>query len=1042
MNTYQIIRVALLILTGPPTFAQQANHAPDVSPQVFHVTTARTLPGEAVLVRGEYLDQISKIEVSRLPDDNVRNATPGYIPLPHEDQPLDLNGTDKRSKPITSNPVTVDRLLQNAQSVKFIIPSDWLPGVYSVQLTDKQNNKTSFYINVPIVNWVISEEGLKAIPGDYLRVQGKNLLRNSADAQVVLIGDNNTQVVRTRITKAFDDYSVSVNIPANVQPGKYHLYYHNGYGGKTAWSEPLLIDVTARSPNKYAKDTFNVQQYGAKGDGINNETAAFRAALDAAEKHGGGTVYVPRGRYILTGELILSPHTLLKGQSQEQTQLVWSALNWDMGELPANLISGTHDFAIKDLNIWATRAWGLIQTTGPVNEMGNVTLENLVIRQTPQMGGQLYALKANRDSVELELNSKWNKTGIILRGQNIKVRNCDFNSTGMYTFAAVSGFIQHTKFQKVTTGVNQPYMAIHPKGLIFEDCYRQGDGFGYAATIDESRDLYEARNITPYDYTNDREVMTLDGGSGAYAGKISGIRNNTLALPPNAATYQWSANKWVGGGLFILSGKGAGQYRRILRHTLDSITVDLPFLVDPDTSSIISITTVRKNLYYVNNEIFDGGAYQLYGSAQGAVLAGLKMTRCSGIVSRGSFLYHGKQPNWYVDIVDCELREGNYSHWFGTGDRHSGNQSITLIGNGGSGMNIGTLVRRNKLYDFSYIRTSPGVEPGAIADVIIENNNITTAHTAIQIGGAGNSTSNVLIHNNHYSDIEKAVEINPGLQRSTYLVMDEQSYRATAESYPEETLGWFLGAQTYTFNKFPFFDAIRKVDSCNLKYVEAYPGQPLGGGLEGNIDYKMEAAKRVQVLQRLKEAGVTLKAFGVVKCDNEADWRQLFEFGKSMGIQTFTAEPRRQFIPFLSKLCDEYKINMAIHNHAEPSPYWHPDTLLAVLKGQSKRIGACADIGHWVRSGLDPLDCLKKLDGRVLQLHLKDLNEKNNKKAHDVIWGTGVSGISSIINELKRQRFKGMISVEYEYNWFNNVPDIIESVAYFRNLLNSRTASK
>lgn len=107
--------------------------------------------------------------------------------------------------------------------------------------------------------------------------------------------------------------------------------------------------------------------------------------------------------------------------------------------------------------------------------------------------------------------------------------------------------------------------------------------------------------------------------------------------------------------------------------------------------------------------------------------------------------------------------------------------------------------------------------------------------------------------------------------------------------------------------------------------------------------------------------------------------------------------------------------------------------VLAAIKGQSKRIGACADIGHWVRSGLDPVECLKKLEGYVIELHFKDLNEKNNKKAHDVHWGTGISNVDGVTRELKRQRFKGVISVEYEYNWYNSVPDVIASVKYFRN---------
>ncbi len=198
----------------------------------------------------------------------------------------------------------------------------------------------------------------------------------------------------------------------------------------------------------------------------------------------------------------------------------------------------------------------------------------------------------------------------------------------------------------------------------------------------------------------------------------------------------------------------------------------------------------------------------------------------------------------------------------------------------------------------------------------------------------------------------------------------------------------------------------------------------------------MDEATRSAILQKLKDKGITIAAFGVVGASNPADWRKLFEFCKAMGIGTITAEPSEKDLPVISKLCDEFLINVAIHNHPNPSHYWKPEILLNAIAGQSSRIGACADIGHWVRSGLNPVECLQKLKGHVLHLHMKDLNEKNNNNAHDVHWGTGVSDIAGVIAELKAQNFKGMMSAEYEYNWNNNRADVAASVVNFRNMLN------
>jgi sugar phosphate isomerase/epimerase len=251
---------------------------------------------------------------------------------------------------------------------------------------------------------------------------------------------------------------------------------------------------------------------------------------------------------------------------------------------------------------------------------------------------------------------------------------------------------------------------------------------------------------------------------------------------------------------------------------------------------------------------------------------------------------------------------------------------------------------------------------------------------------------------------------------------------------PEEKLGWKLGTQAFTFNRFTFSEAVAKTDSCNLGYIEAYPGQEIGGGIIGKMDYHMEAEKRAQVLDMLKKHRIKMVAFGVIGADSESEWIKIFEFCKAMGVETITSEPNEKDMQLLSDLCDKYRINLAIHNHSKPSHYWSPETVLNAVKGKSKRLGMCADIGHWMTSGLDPLTAIEQADGRVLHLHMKDLNGKN-EEAHDVNWGTGVANVDGIIKELKKQNFKGILSAEYEYNWNNNTADVAKSVIYFRESL-------
>jgi len=248
----------------------------------------------------------------------------------------------------------------------------------------------------------------------------------------------------------------------------------------------------------------------------------------------------------------------------------------------------------------------------------------------------------------------------------------------------------------------------------------------------------------------------------------------------------------------------------------------------------------------------------------------------------------------------------------------------------------------------------------------------------------------------------------------------------TAKGAPNaEKLGWRLGCQAYSFNQFTFFEAVDKNASVGLRYIEAYPGQRLSGEKpDVQIGESMSAEDRAVVKKKLSDANVKLVCFGVTGAS-----RRTFDFAKDMGIETIVSEPAFNAFDQLDKLCEEYGINIAIHNHPKPSPYWNPDTVLKVCKGRSKRIGACADTGHWMRSEIKPIEALKKLQGRIISLHFKDLNQYGN--GHDVPWGTGEGDVKGMLREVYRQKFKGVFSIEYEYNWKNSLPEIAKCVEYF-----------
>jgi sugar phosphate isomerase/epimerase len=201
-------------------------------------------------------------------------------------------------------------------------------------------------------------------------------------------------------------------------------------------------------------------------------------------------------------------------------------------------------------------------------------------------------------------------------------------------------------------------------------------------------------------------------------------------------------------------------------------------------------------------------------------------------------------------------------------------------------------------------------------------------------------------------------------------------------------------------------------------------------GLQANQDLSPD--ERRELKQKLADRGIAMSAF-YANLDADADRaKKIFEFCKEMGTGTIVAEPPAAAFDMIEKLCDEYRVNVAIHNHprSPQSVYWSPENVLAVCRGRGKRIGACCDTGHWVRSGLDPVECLRKMKGRIITIHLKDVIEAGNPKARDVPLGKGKANYPAVMAELHRQGFRGVLSIEYEHDSPKLLADVAECLAF------------
>ncbi len=264
------------------------------------------------------------------------------------------------------------------------------------------------------------------------------------------------------------------------------------------------------------------------------------------------------------------------------------------------------------------------------------------------------------------------------------------------------------------------------------------------------------------------------------------------------------------------------------------------------------------------------------------------------------------------------------------------------------------------------------------------------------------------------------------------------------QSEQEIAKKWKLGIAMWTFHNFTFEEAIAKTDSAGLDYVEVFPFQKSIKALNDTIISKLSPAGIEKLKQFLKDKNIKVGSIYAFGGKTVESWKKEFEMAKQFNLTFITAEPPRELYKSVDSLAGIYGIKVAIHNHwKEMSPAsWHPDTLLAAIKNYPN-LGACADVGHMPKSGVDPLESIKKLDKRIFALHLKDIGEKNNPKAIDVVVGTGLVNFPEIFKELKRQKFAGYIYIERDADEKpSNLPSVIQEVKYYNEQLSLPTNAR
>jgi len=246
-----------------------------------------------------------------------------------------------------------------------------------------------------------------------------------------------------------------------------------------------------------------------------------------------------------------------------------------------------------------------------------------------------------------------------------------------------------------------------------------------------------------------------------------------------------------------------------------------------------------------------------------------------------------------------------------------------------------------------------------------------------------------------------------------------------AEEKKADRFGPFpVGVQSYTFREFDLEQCLKRTQDLGLHYIELFQGLPRKPHARSD-----STPEQIEALVKIcNDYRVTPVAYGVERFTKDHDKnKKLFEFGKALGLKYLSADPEPDAFDSLDKLCDEFKIAIAIHPHGpwgkkQLHRWYSAEVILKAIKDHHELIGTCLDTGHLIRAAilgekLDPAQQIRTMGKRNFGIHLKDNDNEAEKRGDpnsNVVFGKGALDVESVLKALKEVGFKGSISIEYE----------------------------
>lgn len=238
-----------------------------------------------------------------------------------------------------------------------------------------------------------------------------------------------------------------------------------------------------------------------------------------------------------------------------------------------------------------------------------------------------------------------------------------------------------------------------------------------------------------------------------------------------------------------------------------------------------------------------------------------------------------------------------------------------------------------------------------------------------------------------------------------------------------------LGLCSYTFGgKTRLADAMPFIRLARVRYINIKP--------EFHLPYNSSPAQIAEMRKLLDDNGLILAGTGAtyLQKPDPAEIRQRFEFNKALGSPLIVIGPTVETLPMIETCVKEFDIKVAIHNHGPSDKHFPtPQSAMAAIKGMDARVGLCMDIGHTMRSGVDPVTAAREAGARLLDIHSKDVR-KNAGQWVSADCGDGDLDLPGLFRQLVKMGFQGACNLEYEDKDDDKHGGMERSIAYLRGI--------